>query len=92
MSIGKSPVTSLPSWKGSQIPTFRPISSPKSAADFPWMEVEDLNTLLLNKDLRSWRYSLKSYLAGFLSDLDERGENLNTSSYFTPRRALECRS
>ena len=48
---------------------FRPISSPKSVADLPWMKVVNLNTLLSNKDLRSEKYRSKSYLAGFLSDL-----------------------
>ena len=65
----------------------------KLVADLPWMKVVNLNTLLPNQDLRFEEYCSKTYLAGFLSDLDERGGNINnTSSYFSPRRTLECRS
>ena len=83
----RGPVTSLPFLERFSDLDVSSDFLTKSVADLPWMKVVNLNTLLPNKDLRSEEYRSKTYLASFLSDLDERGGNLNdTSSYFSPRR------
>ena len=96
MSVGKSPVISLPFLGSLSDLVVSSVFLTKISGEPSLEEGSRLNHSTPQQRSQIWEVGFEIlpwvFFFFFVSDLEERGGNLHTSSYFTPRKAPEYRS